>query len=143
MDDVKDTSDKTCNAVNTLASIANPEGRCSVAAQQTTATTPTPNAVSCQLSTVDATGSDRWQVLQPLATSAVSMSTSSTVGTGRPGIQVASTTAALASAANANIFQVALSVGDFETFRVNVLQTIDILDQKIRDILSSVESISC
>ena len=79
----------------------------------------------------------------PLASSAVTLSTASIAGTNQPGIRTAATATALASANGASLFTVALRVGDFNTFRVNVLQTIDILDQKIRDILSSVEEISC
>ena len=94
-------------------------------------------------SPVSFSGDDRYPVVVPLASSAVTLSTASIAGTNQPGIRTAATATALASANGASLFTVALSVGDFETFRVNVLQAIDILDQKIRDILSSVEAISC
>ena len=94
-----------------------------------TAPTPSSSPVSDSLGDRTANASPGYPILFPLGTSAtsISLTTGITDGLSFP----TSTTTAIGT----GVTSVALSVVDFNIFRGNVIQAIDILDQKIRDIL--------
>ena len=96
----------------------------------TTAPTPSTNPVSDSLGDRTAGASPGYPILFPLGTSATTISLISGVTDGLS-FPVGSTTSMGTTAANT-----ALSIVDFNVFRGNVIQAIDILDQKIRDILA-------
>ena len=111
--------------LNELLAISDPQST-----SGTTAPTPSNNPVSDSLGDRTAGASPGYPILFPIGTSATSISliTGVTDGLSFP---TSITTAHGNLASN-----VALSVADFNIFRQNVIQTIDILDQKIRDILA-------
>ena len=96
------------------------------------APTPSPNAVSAPLGDRTPGASPGYPIVFPLGNvaRAVSLVAGATDGLSFPtSSQVIGTSPALT----------ALSITDFNLFRMNVIQAIDILDQKIRDILAVTE----
>ena len=99
----------------------------------TTAPTPSPSAVSTSLGDRTEGSSPGYPIVFPIGTSdtSISLISGATDGLSFP---TGMTTAHGNLASNT-----ALSLIDFNIFRGNVIQAIDILDQKIRDILAVTE----
>ena len=95
--------------------------------------TPSPSPVSDSLGDRDANASPGYPIIFPIGTSAATISTVTGVTDGLS--FPTTTTVALGNTA----LDAALSLVDFNVFRGNVIQAIDILDQKIRDILAVTE----
>ena len=97
------------------------------------APTPSPNAVSAPLGDRTPGASPGYPIVFPLAKSAaaVSLVTGATDGLAFP--------TTMSAEIGSSPALTALSITDFNIFRTNVIQAIDILDQKIRDILAVTE----
>ena len=92
-----------------------------------------PTAVSCYLGDRTAGASPGYPIVFPLSTSALAISTTTNVddGIAYPTMN----TVAFCATVPCNAANTALSIADFNRFRSDVKASIDILDQKIRDIL--------
>ena len=112
--------------LNDVLAISDPQSTSS----GTTAPTPSSNPVSDSLGDRTAGASPGYPILFPLGTSATTISLISGVTDGLS--FPTSTTTSLGTLAS----NTALSIADFNIFRGNVIQAVDILDQKIRDILA-------
>ena len=97
-------------------------------------TTPTPNPVSAAIGS--STGSD-YIILFPI-TAATGTAATLTSGSIPDGL---STAAATAQVLGATMDQAALSITDFNFFRLQMLQALNLIDQSIRDIVSG--SVNC
>ena len=94
------------------------------------APTPSPNAVSASLGDRTTPG---YPILFPLGTAAEPVTLQSP---GTDGLSFPTGNSAIIGSSPASH---ALSITDFNLFRTNVIQAIDILDQKMRDILAVTE----
>ena len=126
--------------VNAIANCPAPDGRCSQTPAYIAPTPSNPTAVSCGLgpATGETTGSG-YPILFPLTSPAGQTLTDNSAVDGTSGLQFPTkTTYAVGTVAAFT----AVSLIDFNNFRGAVKQTIDILDQKIRDIIS-IQAQSC
>ena len=90
-------------------------------------TTPTTGAVS---SAIGAATGTTWPIVFPIATAA---GTTVTAGAADNGLTFPAPTQALNGAASTNA---ALSIADFNIFRLHAIQAFDALDVKLREVLS-------
>ena len=95
--------------------------------------TPSPSPVSDSLGDRSENASPGYPIIFPIGTSGATITTVTGVTDGLS--FPTTTTVALGNTA----LDAALSLVDFNVFRGNVIQAIDILDQKIRDILAVTE----
>ena len=98
-----------------------------------TAPTPSPNAVSAPLGDRTAGATPGYPIVFPLGTAAEAVTLQS------PGTDGLSFPTGISAIIGSSPASHALSITDFNLFRTNVIQAIDILDQKIRDILAVTE----
>ena len=119
--------------MNMIFNCPKPQGDCT---SGTTPTTPSnPTAVSCYLGDRTAGASPGYPILFPLSpTGNLAIQTTTTLDDGIS-YPIPTGTAAFCTTATCNAANTALSIADFNIFRSNVKSTIDILDQKIRDIV--------
>ena len=114
--------------LKTLLEIPNP------ASSTGDAPTPSPNPVSGSLGDRTAGASPGYPIVFPLGPSA---GTIASTDSGLAGLTFA--TGAVQQISNSIASNTALSMFDFNLFRWNVIQAIDILDKKIRDMLDVTE----
>ena len=121
--------------LKTLLEIPNPAA---ITTGDTTAPTPSPNPVSESLGDRTVGSSPGYPILFPLGPSSTPIGTSiPSTDSGLGGLTFAiGTVWAISNTIPSNT---ALSVFDFNLFRWNVIQAIDILDKKIRDMLDVTE----
>ena len=116
--------------MNMIFNCPKPQGDCTSGTLPTTPSNPT--AVSCYLGDRTAGASPGYPIVFPLSTSAMAIATSLADN----GIAYPTTmTTAFCSTAPCNAANTALSIADFNVFRGRVKASIDILDQKIREIV--------
>ena len=119
--------------LKTLLEIPNPAA---ITTGDTTAPTPSPNPVSGSLG--DRTSSDPgYPIVFPLGPSPSIPVSIPTTDSGLGGLKFA--TGIVMPISNTLASNTALSIFDFNLFRWNVIQAIDILDKKIRDMLDVTE----
>ena len=120
--------------MNMIFNCPKPQGDCT-SSPGTFPTIPSnPTAVSCYIGDRTAGASPGYPILFPLSSTAgLSISTTTNVddGLAYPG----TTQTFCSSTVSCTAGNTALSIADFNRFRSNVKASIDILDQKIRDIL--------
>ena len=117
--------------MNMIFNCPKPEGNCTSGTLPTTPSNPT--AVSCYLGDRTAGASPGYQIQNPLSNTA-GLNVSTTPNTD-DGLAYPNNTTSFCTTAPCTATNTALSIADFNTFRSNVKASIDILDQKIRDIL--------
>ena len=117
--------------MNMIFNCPKPQGDCTSGTFPTIPSNPT--AVSCYIGDRTAGASPGFPIVYPLSSTVLSISTNTNVDDGLA--YPTSNTAAFCTTAPCSATNTALSIADFNTFRSNVKASIDILDQKIRDIV--------
>ena len=118
--------------LKTLLEIPNP-----AASTTGDAPTPSPNPVSASLGDRTVGASPGYPIVFPLGPSPTPGTLSSTTDASMGGLTFA--TGTVMPISNTLASNTALSMFDFNLFRWNVIQAIDILDKKIRDMLDVTE----
>jgi len=127
-----------CSQLTELLSISGSEGLCDPPGP---APTPTSKPVSCSLGGRDPNSTLLYPILFPVGVTAGE--TVPIVPGTIDGVQIISTVRNQVSDGATAVINIAPSILDFNIFRSNVLQAIDILDQKIRDILAVMPPTTC
>ena len=117
--------------MNMIFNCPQPQGDCTSGTLPTTPSNPT--AVSCYLGDRTAGASPGYPIVFPLSTTA-GLNVSTTPNTD-DGLAYPRNTTSFCTTAPCTAGNTALSIADFNLFRSSVKASIDILDQKIRDIL--------
>ena len=117
--------------MNMIFNCPKPQGDCTSGTFPTIPSNPT--AVSCYLGDRTAGSSPGYPIVFPLSSSSLAISTTTNVDDGIA--YPTQTTVAFCSTAPCNAANTAVSIRDFNALRSAVKASIDILDQKIRDIV--------
>ena len=117
--------------MNMIFNCPKPQGDCTSGTFPSIPSNPT--AVSCYLGDRTAGASPGYPIVFPLSNSPLAINTTTNVDDGIA--YPTNTTIPFCTTAPCTAGNTALSIADFNVFRSNVKASIDILDQKIRDIL--------